>query len=412
MDCKRILVISQNPFDECSNNGKTLLSFFSGYPKEKIAQLYLHDGEPLCKKFDNFFRITEKDILYNVFGRDKKCGKKISNRVSKLIYQESKETKWKTWPLIRLMREVVWKLPWNKKELFRWLDKYKPEVIFSTCGDTLFTYYLTRLIKKRYHSSLAVFITDDYIMPRKNIDIFWQFKRSLIKKNINKILKEVNYFFTISDVMSAEYKKIFQKKSYVIMNMEKITKLNVPSKQSDLVLVYAGNLEYNRDKVLVELSKIIYQFNLENNRKVRLETYTNSNITENLREKLCLGENKYGGKLAKKDLEVKLNEADILVHVEAFDKKNIYDTRFSISTKIYEYLSLGKPILAIGPENIASMQFLKDTACCINDPKYMGKILNVILSDEKKRKVLAKKSEELFNAKKQVKEDFWKILNG
>ena len=59
-------------------------------------------------------------------------------------------------------------------------------------------------------------------------------------------------------------------------------------------------LEYNRDKVLVELSKIIYQFNLENNRKVRLETYTNSNITENLREKLCLGENKYGGKLAKK----------------------------------------------------------------------------------------------------------------
>ncbi|OUQ45169.1 hypothetical protein B5E64_10735 [Drancourtella sp. An12] len=411
MDCKKILVISQNPFDECSNNGKTLLSFFSGYPKDKIAQLYLHEGEPLCKEFDNFFRITEKDILYNIFGMTKKCGKKISNRVSELIYQESKETKWKTWPLIRLMREVVWKLPWNKKELFCWLDKYKPEVIFSTCGDTLFTYYLTRLIKKRYHSSLAVFITDDYIMPRKNIDIFWQFKRSLIKKNIKRILKEANYFFTISEGMCAEYKKIFQKKSYVIMNMEKITKVNVPSKHSDLVLVYAGNLEYNRDKVLAELSKIIYQFNLDNKRKVRLETYTNSSITENLREKLCLGENKYGGKLAKKDLEVKLNEADIFVHVEAFDKKNIYDTRFSISTKIYEYLSLGKPILAIGPENIASMQFLKDTACCINDPKYMEKMLNIILSDEKKRKVLAKKSEELFNAKKQAKEEFWKILN-
>ena len=129
-------------------------------------------------------------------------------------------------------------------------------------------------------------------MPRKNIDIFWQFKRSLIKKNIKRILKEANYFFTISEVMCAEYQKIFQKKSYVIMNMEKITKVHVPSKHSDLVLVYAGNLEYNRDKVLVELSKIIYQFNLENNRKVRLETYTNSNITENLREKLCLGENK------------------------------------------------------------------------------------------------------------------------
>jgi hypothetical protein len=36
----RVLFVSVNPFSATSNNGKTFASFFEGYPKASIAQLY------------------------------------------------------------------------------------------------------------------------------------------------------------------------------------------------------------------------------------------------------------------------------------------------------------------------------------------------------------------------------------
>jgi hypothetical protein len=36
-----------------------------------------------------------------------------------------------------------------------------------------------------------------------------------------------------------------------------------------------------------------------------------------------------------------------------------YKTRLSISTKIPEYLASGKPILAVGPDDISSIRYLK-----------------------------------------------------
>lgn len=55
--------------------------------------------------------------------------------------------------------------------------------------------------------------------------------------------------------------------------------------------------------------------------------------------------------------------ADVLVHVESFDKASESFARYSLSTKVAEYLATGKPILYFGPRDIGVGDFFYRTGC-------------------------------------------------
>ena len=119
--------------------------------------------------------------------------------------------------------------------------------------------------------------------------------------------------------------------------------------------------------------------------------------------------------VSEEKLKIILNNCDIPVHVESFDKKSRIATRLSLSTKISEYLSLGKPILAIGPEEIASMRHLQDSAFCITELSDLNEKLIVLLENDKLRSDLSKKSENLYkkahNKNRMQKELYEDLLN-
>jgi len=56
-------------------------------------------------------------------------------------------------------------------------------------------------------------------------------------------------------------------------------------------------------------------------------------------------------------------DADVLVHVEAFDRASRRYTHYSISTKIPEYMAAGRPILAYGPAEAASLKYILKSQC-------------------------------------------------
>jgi len=60
----RVLVVSSSSFSDTGNNGKTLCSLFSNLKSRDIAQLYFGTNEePYVEFCDNYYRITETDIL-------------------------------------------------------------------------------------------------------------------------------------------------------------------------------------------------------------------------------------------------------------------------------------------------------------------------------------------------------------
>ena len=62
---------------------------------------------------------------------------------------------------------------------------------------------------------------------------------------------------------------------------------------------------------------------------------------------------------------LKQKEADVLLFLEDVDGKNAKSARLSFSTKTTDYLSSGRCIFAIGNEDLAPIEYLKENKSAI-----------------------------------------------
>lgn len=278
--CPNILIISNRVISETDNNGKTVYSFIKDIPVQYISQLFFYENIPQIKGY-NYFQLADKDVLLGKFDKSKR-GRKIyadPNAIEDATIQQKYKLKRNN--LTLLIREAIWRKGWKSKQLDEWLDKIKPQVILFVAGDCLFAYEICEYVLLKYNSKLLTFLTDDYIMHRKNESFLGKYRRNKIKKNLCSAIDRSNSYFTISQKMESEYERIFHKKSTIIFNFSGSMKLNIGlPKRTDnkYKLIYAGGLEYGRDEVLVELAKVIRRYNDERimEKEILLEVYTNT----------------------------------------------------------------------------------------------------------------------------------------
>lgn len=399
----RILVISNNSFSDITNNGKTFASFFDKYPVNNIAQLYFCLELPSYTHYHNYFRITDNDIVKCVLKRKGNCGNIVYQQVG--LKDKNSQKKYKSlfkivkkYNFARIIREILWSSKkWKTELLNQWLNEFSPEIIFLCAGDSGFAYDITRYVQKKYNTKLVVYIGDDYVLPRKFVSPFWWLRRNYILNKVRDAINRSDLFITISKQMKEEYKKLFGKDSILAVNMTKSMRdksIYVKSKNV-LTLVYTGGLHYRRYITLNLLAQSLKKYNndLKNKKKAYLKIYSAQEPSwKELKYLNIEGVSEFCGKLNFKQLKQVLNSCDIPVHAESFDKKSIESTRFSISTKIPEYLSLGKAILAIGPYQVASMEYLKDSAFCITNQNNIYSDLLKLLNNNELREALSEKA--------------------
>ncbi len=395
----RILVISNNAFSDTSNNGKTLASFFKGFPSDKIAQLYFSPELPSDNYYQNYFCITDSDIIRSLLSK-KSVGSHITNgNINPEKVEQGKKSsiinKLRRFDFFRIIRELFWKSKkWKSESLDEWIINFSPDIIFFCAGDSGFAYDITEYIQNKFKTKLIVYITDDYILPRKTISPFWWLRRNYVYDKMAKAVKRSDLFITISEEMRATYKELFGVDSILAMNMTESMKDKDKSKltrEEDIILVYAGGLHFKRYMTLNLLAKAIEYYNSKTKvNKAFLKIYSGTEPENYIRTYLDIeGASKFCGSLSQEELKVVLNQCDIPVHVESFDSKSIESTRLSISTKIPEYLSLEKPVLAIGPNEVASMKYLEDCAFCITNPDNINLELKQLLNDDELKNTLA-----------------------
>jgi len=403
----KVLVVSNNPFSKTSNNGKTLASFFENFNSENIFQLYFSAESP--NKKGNYFQITDSAVIKTVLRKEKECGRKL--QISDLASQKEEDSsfivasKLKKSELSRIIRELFWRIgTWKNDLLDSWLKECDPDVIFFCAGDSGFAYDVVNYIQQKTAAKSAIYITDDYILPRRTLNLFWWWRRNFIFKKMKLAIHQSDGFATISEKMRDEYKSLFGKDSKVLVNMTpslKMEKVSVADEDvnSTVKLTYAGGLHFNRDKVLVSLINEIQSVNGISDKKIFLDIYSVYTLSDKTANKLTVsGVSSFKGKLNPDELKIALNKSDVLVHVESFDSKSIESTRLSLSTKIPEYLSIGKPILAIGPPQLSSMQYLADVAVCANSKSQIEEALKTIIFDSEQLEQLSKKSLQKYEA--------------
>jgi glycosyltransferase involved in cell wall biosynthesis len=404
----KILVISNNPFSFTNNNGKTLASFFKSFKAANIAQLYFSPELPNVDNYQTFYQFTDFSIIKSVIKREK-SGKTVYPLNEYKNTEKKNDSFFSVIPkmivksnIARIIRELIWKLGnWKNLEFIEWVEAFSPDIIFFCAGDAGFAYRITKFLRFRFNSKLIIYVTDDYILPRKTKNIFWWIRRNYVKKKLINILDISHLFITISDKMSNEYSNYFGIKSVVLSNMTgSLKQTKKKTNLENINLVYAGGLHLNRHKTLLKLANAIIKYNIsvdKNYKKVFLKVFSNNLPSKRVIRKLnILNASKFCGSLNSHELIEELNNCDVLVHVESFDKKSIESTLLSLSTKISEYLSLEKPILAIGPEIVASMKYLEDTAFCINKATDIFLKIQDFFKNQDLSEILSERSRELY----------------
>lgn len=369
-DYPKVLVISHNSFSMISNNGKTFSSIFGGWSKDKIAQLYFQNEIPDLSVCNNFFYITDENMI---FDRKINVGKKVTEKNKEQIKKTNSPihtyARKKPLPIFSFFRNVIWSSgKWDNRNLYKWIEEFAPDVIFFVGGGAAFSYKITNRISRKYSIPVFLYYTDDYITPILTIDLFWWLNFIWLRRVLSKTLENVNKIFVIGEDMAKEYSRRFNKPCIPIMNAVEIEKYSTFYKDGNvenqvnnqLKIAYFGGLHLNRWKSLSQVGKAIKELSKERKIDISLRIYSSTVPEEAIMKSISDAPYiQYCGSVNENEIIEEMQKYDILIHVESFEKKMIQRTRLSISTKIPEYLASGKPILAVGPKELSSIKYLK-----------------------------------------------------
>ena len=227
----------------------------------------------------------------------------------------------------------------------------------------------------------------------------------------------------ISDIQKMDYEQIFGKKCTVLTKGYNFSE-QVPIKSSHnmpIQLLYTGNLGNNRWKTLSMIVNVLENMN-RREIKGQLRIYTATPLTDEMVKALNKGcSSLIMGSVPADEIPEIQRRADILVHVEAFDRKNKFTVSQSFSTKIVDYLANASCILAVGPKDIASIDyFIRNDAGMVAESEMeiqacLQKVFDnpqLLMEYGKKAFASGQRNHDSEKIEKMLKRDFGEIVSG
>lgn len=411
MNYKKLLVISHNCFSKTGSNGRTLSNYLVGWPKEKIAQMYIHPETPDFDICNQYYCISDAEILKSILRKTNHAGFVVKERQAK----EKKDTfagkKINVKNSITfLMRELAWKSKlWNAKGIENWLDDFIPEIILVQAGDAAFLLDLAISISMRYNAQIVVYNTEGYYFKRasylqenKISRFFYPILNKNFKNAYNRLIKFSKCQIYNCDLLANDYEKVFHTESQVIMNTSEFTEETVfyPKKEK---IIYAGNLGLYRHRSLIEFANALQQ--VDSNMVIDVYGKTPD---ENVKAELeaCDGI-RFHGFISYVELQQKLRESQYLLHVESFDSFYKKDLQYAFSTKIADSLAVGACLFVYAPENMAVSQYLKykDAAVLITESELLIEEIKRVFNDKKIRQDYSRNGRKLAENNHNIKKN-------
>lgn len=369
---KKVLICSIPSWNKKSG-ADTYTQLFEGCDISKLACLYIREDNPDSDVCNLYFRISENKIIKSLFNHRIQTGEKIEiNKIDSLPDNSKNEfiskrryrrfLHFRPWSLV-LLRELIWFCGhWKTKELDDFITDFKPDIVLFAMEGYIHFDRICRYIISRSHAVGIGYFWDDNFTYKK---FYWNplewLNRFLQRNELIKCVKCCKRFLAITSKTKKEADKTFNINCEIITKPVKLnSELPVKnlSKHFPIRMIYTGNLIYGRFETLKIMSDCLKEINNSNNIYFVLDVYTGTDLTEKEKNSLLPYVNIRGFVNQDKILEIQ-EASDILVFIEALCGRHAQDARLSFSTKITDYLSANKCILAIGPNNIAPIEYLQ-----------------------------------------------------
>ena len=416
----KVLIISNGCFNKSDSNGRTIMNFFVGYPKDKIAQFYLH-GEPDFNVCKNYYQVSDMDALvaFRSFGKFTKDGLvKQKGQDAKSTVKSKKHAKT---CLNRVLRDIVWRsYRWWNTHFDKFLKDFNPEVVLVQAGDSPFMLHITRKIAKKYNIPIVMYNSENYVLKKrmysfvKNGDIWYTILKNRLKKEYRKLMKNVSYCIYNTEYLEDCYQKAYSHKGksialYTITEMMDCSSNQVPD---IFTLLYCGNLGVGRSETLNEMAKVLKEVD-DNARLVICGKFPSESL-----EKLVCGNLNvdYKGFVNYDEVPNIISKSTMVVHCE--NPERLEDLKGAFSTKIADCLACGKPFLVYALKEYPFVKYLernnaahiaenveefKDIiASCINSVEFRNKFIKNSLKLAKERHNCYKTTEEMLKILQKV----------
>lgn len=383
-----LLVISNNKFSTVRNNGKTLASFFEKTELANLYQLSLHNDVFDIDIGSHALTITPAGLSFGSDSDDINFKDSLSscsvnesyNKRTALDVQGKGGFRNILKPIVNLFsnfkkrnffnlicRDIIY-LPSLVVSFYRvasFIRERNIQKVFFVYPDFLFFQYFVIFLVRATNVKLTIYFTDDYLLDFNPTDSIIRTRggyATLLNGNIKKLFKLNPRVFVISQKMSDVYSNVFGVKSQVLINSNSLLKNDSEVtedcivKSKKICISYFGSLHSGRNESLIKFSDLVVKYVRRTGVDVVINVYTSDKVN------ICSGDFPplvhFAQPCIGESYLKKVEDSDYLLFMEGFSKEDIKSTWLSCSTKIPEYLSSKKPIIAFGHPQNGSMDLL------------------------------------------------------
>lgn len=340
---RKLLFITNGSIGTEDATGQMLNNIFGSYHDVEILQYSISDIE--VDQLQIMPEVTH--IKHNDFT--------LWSRLMFHFYKQTgSRTLKKTGSFFRILNELS--TPSVSKKTFDDIEIFKPDIIY-TLGANIQLLRIGVSLSKKFQIPIIVHNMDDfYNMKYDGRGGFWKYVQNRLQKEYRSAYERSFKSLGIGPAMAEEYERTFRIPFDWVMNCsDNHTMINGCAMTNEPLLIFSGGLHGGRSESLVKIAETL------ENSNYKLEIFTsNTDLVKYHNSFNCFANTKLLPYVKKEDMFSNLRRASFLLHVESFEEKYRRYFRLSMSTKIPEYMSLGKPIICVGPQDIATVAFIEN----------------------------------------------------
>ena len=417
MTYPKVLILGQI-LNEKNGSGITLSNLFRGWPKEKLAvatNIYLKTDLDfsVCEIYYQLgYNNKQHPFPLNIFHPKIKCGileKKINSSVicSKENYKAKKPFSFNKihsfldsvltfFGIYNFFYRLEITQPFHE-----WLIEYNPDVIYSQLS-SLELIRFVNLVQEKTKKPLVIHIMDDWPAKISLPGIFDSYWKMRIDKEFRNLIDKSSAQLSICEAMSEEYKNKYNKDFIPFHNPIEIKQWLPFSKtrwdvKGKFTILYAGRIGRGIKNSIVEMGAIVnnlHQLGVEV--LFEIQSPNNHQLAKLLDENDCI---QFVNPIEYSELPKKFSSVDLLFLPEDFDEDSVEFLKFSIQTKVAEYMISGTPILISAHKNTALAKYAlkEDWALVVTENKKstLTEALNELINNEELRMKLGMRGKEV-----------------
>jgi len=394
MEKIKVLILTVDCWNSniATSSARTYSTLFSSMPEYEVYNIYIREelpNDPCCKRY---FQISENRVIKSIFNRKIKTGEEVfvgekitldkqkSIEAQKNLYSRQRK---RCYYLKRAARELLWLIgKWKSDRLNIFLNEIKPDVvIYSMEGYIHFNRLCNYAVTKTKASSIGYFWDDNFTYKQRPGNLGYMMFRFFQRRSLVRLANNTKAFWAITPKTKEEADRYFQINCEVLSKpTERACVVGYKNESENRIkrIFYAGNLAIGRADTIGILSNVLREINKDEIR-ITLDIYTSTEISNEMKS-FGYGVTFHEAIPQSEVLELQ-KEMDILLFVEDILGKERKVARLSFSTKIPDYLSCGKCILAIGDFDTAPMEYFikEDVALCAqNKEEIMRQLYKII----------------------------------